>query len=203
MINLLEKSKYPIFVLEGPDGVGKTTLALELQQYLGARYIHLTYRFKNKMHKYHYAAIRLAAHLSQHQPVVIDRWWPTEIVYADVYRGGSPFTKHYFKLEHIATQMGVTYVVCLPEDRERYLGHFDDLRSTRTLQELVRDPDGNLGNLYDEYSKFYKSYFALKENVCHYDIFKNFNDNDVSRGIVMRSICQNILEFAEDHRSGL
>jgi hypothetical protein len=203
MIDLLEKSKYPIIVLEGPDGVGKSSLAKELSSYLGARYIHLTYRFKDKMHIYHYAAIRLAAHLSQNQPVVMDRWWPSEIVYADVYRGGSPFIKHYFLLEHVAAKLGVTYVMCLPKDREQYLDHFERLRGTRTKAENERDPDGPLGALWDEYDDFYKSYFTLRDNVCHYDMFQNYNDNEVSRGIVMRNVCQNILEFTEDYRSTL
>lgn len=201
MVNLLEKSKYPIFVLEGPDGVGKSSLAKELTTLLGGRYIHLTYRFRDKMHLYHYAAIRLAAHLAQHQPVVMDRWWPSEIIYADVYRGGSPFIKHYFLLEHIATEMGVTYVMCLPKDRERYLSNFEKIRGTRTMAENKRDPDGPLGNLYDEYAEFYKSYLSLRENVCQYDLFENYNDNAVSRGIVLREVSQNILEFAEDYRS--
>lgn len=203
MIDLLEKSKYPIIVLEGPDGVGKTTLAHELKTLLGARYIHLTYRFRDRMNLYHYAAIRLAAHLAQNQPVIIDRWWPSEIAYAEVYRGGSKFTKYYFLLEHIATQMGVTYVMCLPEDREKYLSNFEEMRETRTEAERSRDPDGCLGRIYDEYSGIYQTYFRLRDNVCHYDMFQNYNDNEVSRGIVMRNICQNILEFTEDHRSVL
>jgi transposase-like protein len=198
MVDLLEKSKYPIFVLEGPDGAGKTTLAMALKEMLGARYLHLTYRWKDKMHLYHYSAIRVAGHMAQHQPVIIDRWWPSEIVYADAYRGGSKFTKHYFLLELIASKIGLTYVMCLPEERDRYLEHYNILKGQR--EEMYNE---GLDRVYSGYMEIYKNYLGLKENVCHYDMFRNFNDNSISRDIVLKNICQKILEFTEDHRSAL
>lgn len=195
MIDLLSRSNYPIFVLEGPDGSGKSTLAMALKQYLGARYIHLTYRFKDKMHLYHGAAIRLAARLAENQPVILDRHWPSEIVYADAYRGGSKFTKHYFLLEYVAQQLGVTYVICLPNDRERYLRHYEELKGQR--QEMF---DEGLNRVYDGYEWLLNNYLMYRENVMRYDMFKNYQDNSVSREIILRHICQNILEFAEEHR---
>lgn len=203
MMNLLEKSKYPIIVLEGPDGVGKTSLALALQKYLGARYIHLTYRWKTKMDLYHYAAIRCCAHLAQNQPVILDRWWISEILYAEAYRGGSKFIKSHFLLEHIATKIGAVYVACLPEDRDRYLDHYLKIKMSRTEAELKRDPTEGLEIVYDLYVHFYESYMRYKENVFRYDLFQNFNENEVSREIVIRQICQKILEMTEDHRSTL
>lgn len=192
---MLEQSMYPIFVFEGPDGAGKTSLAEELKKYVGARYIHLTYRWTDKMNLYHAAAIRYAARLAETQPVIIDRWWPSEIIYAEAYRGGSSFIKHYFMLEHIATQLGVTYVWCQPEDRERYLAHYDVLRNTR--DEMY---ESGMSKVYDGYADFYKNYMAYKENVATYDLFKNFNKDEASREMVMRSICQKLLEFSEDNR---
>jgi thymidylate kinase len=200
MIDLLEKSKYPIIVFEGPDGAGKTTLSQEMTKLLGARYIHLVYRFKDRMHLYHYAAIRLAAHLSQKQPVIIDRWWPSEITYAEAYRGGSKFAKHFTLLEHVANKMGVVYVYCLPKDKQQYLDYYEQLKGLRTKEELDRDPLEGVSKVYDEYQGFYDWYFNIKENVCQYDMFENFNDNEISRGIINRQICQNILEFTEDYR---
>lgn len=195
MIDLLSRSRYPIFVLDGPDGTGKTTLANGLREYLGARYIHLTYRFKDKMHLYHGAAIRLAARLAERQPVILDRWWPSEIVYAEAYRGGSKFTKHYFLLEHVATQLGVTYVICLPKDRERYLQHYEVLKGER--EEMY---DEGLNRVYDGYDWLMDQYFSYRENVIRYDMFRYYQENEVSREVILRQICQSILEFAEDHR---
>lgn len=198
MIDLLQKSRYPILVFEGPDGCGKTSLARAMQEYLGARYIHLTYRWKDKMHLYHYAAIRVAAHLAQHQPVLIDRWYPSEIIYAEAYRGGSKFARHFLLLEHIANKIGLTYVVCFPDDRERYLAHYNELKGKRA--EMY---DEGLERVYDGYKEFYESYLGIKENVCHYDLFRNFNNSEASRGFVLREISQKILEFTEDYRSEL
>lgn len=198
MIDLLEKSKYPIIVLEGPDGVGKTALAMALQEYLGARYIHLTYRWKDKMDLYHYSAIRNCAHLAQHQPVILDRWWVSEIMYAEAYRGMSKFMKRHFLLELIASKIGAVYVVCLPEDRERYIKHYNVLKGNRV--EMYNE---GMEKVFDLYTDFYKTYMSLKENVVRYDLFQNYNDNSVSRGIVLREVCQKILEFTEDYRSTL
>lgn len=198
MINLLEKSKHPIIVFEGPDGCGKTTLAKELASIMGARYIHLTYRFKDKMDLYHTAAIRLAAHLAQHQPVIIDRWWPSEIIYADAYRGGSKFTKQYFLLEHIATEIGVTYVFCIPANRNEYLKFYNELKGKR--EEMYNE---GLDRVWQGYSDMWRTYFQIKENVCHYDMFQNLVEDEHSREIILSNICNNILEFTEDHRSYL
>lgn len=198
MIDLLSKSKYPIFVLEGPDGAGKTSLAKNLQEYLGARYIHLTYRFSDKMHLYHGAAFRLCRRLAETQPVVLDRWWPSEIIYSDVYRGGSKFAKYSLLFEFLASRAGVTYVMCLPEDRERYLTHFHELKAER--EEMY---DDRLDQVYDEYMTMYRHFLSLKDNVCHYDLFKNFQMNENSRDLILKTISQNVLEFAEDHRSSL
>lgn len=203
MIDLLAKSRYPIIVLEGPDGVGKTSLGEALTEYLGAKYLHLTYRFRNKMDLYHSAAIRLCARWADKQPVILDRWWISEILYAEAYRGGSPFIKRHFLLEHIANQMGVTYVMCLPEDRQQYFDHYMSVKAGRSEAELARDPPEGVEKVYDLYVDFYKSYLGHKENVMRYDVFKNYNENEVARGIVLREICQKIVEFTEDYRSEL
>lgn len=201
MIDLFAKSEHPVFVFEGPDGAGKTTLAKHLAKVTGAKYIHLTYRFKDRMHLYHSAAIKLVARYAQHQPVVLDRWWPSEILYAECYRGGSKFMKHFFLLEHIATQMGVTYVWCLPEDKKRYFDNINRLKDNR--EELFQD---GFDRLYDLYRDFYHQYGGLRENAVHYDMFKNFVGDDINeavRDMTFDYISQNILEFAEDYRSTL
>lgn len=201
MIDLLAKTRYPIIVLEGPDGVGKTSLGTALTKYLGAKYLHLTYRFKDRMDLYHSAAIRLCVRWADKQPVVLDRWWISEILYAEAYRGGSPFIKRHFMLEEIANQTGLTYVVCLPEDRDRYFQYYLEEKARRTAADIARDPPEGVEKVYDLYVDFYNKYLQYKENVMRYDLFQNFNDNDVSRDIVLKLVCQKILEFTEDYRS--
>lgn len=195
MINLLEKSKHPIYILEGPDGVGKTSLGMALQQLTGAKYMHLTYRFKDKMDLYHSAAIRLVARAAAHQPVILDRWWISEIVYADAYRGGSKFYKTHFLLDHIADKLGAVYVMCLPKDRDLYLKHYNVLKGKR--EEMY---DEGMERVYDGFDYMYKRFLAYKDNCCHYDMFQSFAKDDNSRNIVLSNISQNILEFTEDYR---
>lgn len=171
-------------------------MAKAMQEYLGARYIHLTYRWKDKMHLYHYAAIRVAAHLAQHQPVLIDRWYPSEIIYAEAYRGGSKFARHFLLLEHIANKIGLVYVVCLPEDRERYLEHYNELKGKR--DEMYSE---GLERVYDGYKEFYESYLGLRENAVRYDIFRNWASDEISRELRLRNMCQLLLEYTSDYRS--
>lgn len=191
------KTRHPIFIVEGPDGAGKTTLCETLKGLVGARYIHLTYRFKDKMHLYHGAAFNLAVRWSEKQPVIIDRWWPSEIVYADAYRGGSKFAKHYLLLDYMAQVAGTMYVVCLPEDRELYLNHFKRLQAER--EEMY---DEGLDRVYDGYVEAF-SFLGLRENAVRYDIFRNWASDEISRELRLRNMCQLLLEYTSDYRSTL
>lgn len=196
MINKLVKSVHPIFVLEGPDGAGKTSLAKALVDLTGARYIHLTYRFPDKMHLYHTAALRMCMRLSMKSPVVLDRWWPSEIVYADAYRGGSKFTKYYFMLEHVANEIGLVYAMCLPDDKKRYIEHYNVLKSKRA--EMY---DEGLDRVYDGYRDIYDNYLRYKMNVCHFDMFNSYRENKIDQDFINAKAAGMILEFAEDYRS--
>lgn len=111
---------YPVFVLEGPDGGGKTTLAKTLQAKLGAHYLHSTYKFKGKMAAYHYAQLRKALRLAQTKPVVLDRWWPSEIVYGNTYRDGPEKGYFYKDLHKVGKLYGFSYVFCCPTRWEHY-----------------------------------------------------------------------------------
>lgn len=182
-------SKHPIIVLEGGDGCGKTTLAEKLCDYVGGHYIHLTYRFRDGMYRYHGAALKMALLRAEHQPVVIDRWWPTELAYASAYRGGSKWPLMYRHLHRVALRHGVSYVFCLPEDRRHYLKHFDTLRTQR--EEMY---DTGMGRVYDEFVGIRCSMEDDKvPAVSTYDMFQQGHDMD--------AVVQSVLETAEDERA--
>lgn len=81
-----------IYVLEGPDGVGKSTLAEEISKIKGATVVHPYYNKRWNMQEYHTAFIQFAEHCNDFEiPVVLDRWAPSEFVYGHVFRKGESF----------------------------------------------------------------------------------------------------------------
>ena len=105
-----------IIILDGPDGTCKTTLAQELCKAFDARYLHRTYRWKDKIFDYHTAAMRFAARSKK--PIVIDRWWPSEAVYAKAYRGGSEWPLQGRMCARVAINYGAMYIYCLTDSVE-------------------------------------------------------------------------------------
>lgn len=80
-----------IIVLEGADGVGKSTLADEIVKQTKAAVIHATYNKDWDMETYHEDIIEAATILSEYTDVVLDRWAPSEAVYGKVFRGGESY----------------------------------------------------------------------------------------------------------------
>lgn len=146
---------HPIIILEGPDGTGKSTLAEAItDNYYPAKVIHLTYRFKDKMPSYHTAALELALKLSRESLVILDRWWPSEGIYAEAYRGGTRWPYMGTLLHRVAQKHGLTYVICLPEDKDRYLDDFNRLKDNR--KELF---NSGMDRVYDGYAKLHQEFY--------------------------------------------
>ena len=120
-----------IIILEGPDGVGKTTLGQHMAKRLNGTYLHLSYRWPNHMFEYHTAAIMWAIRKSHKQPVIIDRWWPSEALYAAEYRKGSKWPHMGRMMDRVARKHGAVYVYFLPEDLVEYEKRFNKLKEER------------------------------------------------------------------------
>lgn len=151
-------AKRVIILLEGPDGAGKTTLA----QKLGGHYLHATYRFKGRMPAYHTALFKKAVELSEADHVVLDRWRFSEEVYGMVFRGEYEEPELDWFFNDLLTKNAVFKILCIPEDRERYLDEFRKLTNER--DEMYTDVD-KMGEIYDYYYAR-KGMFPL-----HYDRF--------------------------------
>jgi thymidylate kinase len=141
---------HPVVILEGPDAVGKTTLAQEFQRRVGARYIHMTLR-KN-LFAYQIASLRLALKLSYHHPVIIDRHWPSENVYAGVYRGGSPLTNESIYLMLMCQVACVGYIYChLSSVEDEVAAH----ASTHTSGREMYEPDDRIAQVSQAYRSWW------------------------------------------------
>lgn len=162
---------HPIYILEGPDGSGKTTLAERMVELLGARYIHLGHRFVDNMFEYHTAAIEIALRESMSRPVVIDRWWPSEIIYSSVFRGGSRWPHMGRMLDRVALKQGVTYVDCLPSDEAAYFARFEKLR------ESGREMFDTMSGIRSEYASHFQT-CAHRHDHVSYDLDRDGSDVD-------------------------
>lgn len=102
-----------VIVMEGADGVGKTTLARALCEKHGGLYLHNTYHPKYGW-AYFAASQRWAVREAAHRLVVVDRHWPSEMVYAATYRGGSHMGHQGRAFHRTFLRFGALYVVCAP-----------------------------------------------------------------------------------------
>lgn len=126
-----------LIILDGPDGAGKTTLGQYMAKRYDGVYMHLTYRWKDKMFEYHTAALHRAVKMSADKLVIIDRLWPSEVCYANAYRGGSKWPLMWRMMERVINKVAGVYVICLPHDTRNYLDDYQRLKTTR--EEMYSD----------------------------------------------------------------
>ena len=140
--DLIEDQPYKgLVILEGPDGCGKTTLAEFLRDNYGAHIIHSTWSktLEPRMLNYMEETLDQALEIAKNQLVVLDRHWLSELVYADVYRGGSSL-QDYHQKAHDALKFHDVFtnvVYCLPHDLELARLHFDKMKAER--EEMYTD----------------------------------------------------------------
>jgi len=107
-----------IIILEGPDGVGKTTLANEIKTIYGKEVYYLHLRVHKDMKRWHTASARLATKKQDEDKLVIlDRHWPSEQCYSYIFRKGPSYDPEelYYDLKEIGTK----YIWCLPSDLQQ------------------------------------------------------------------------------------
>lgn len=185
---------YPFIVLEGPDSAGKTTLGKALVDYLGAHYIHLTYRFKDKMFDYHTAALEQCLRHLEHGPVVLDRWWGSELIYAQAFRGGSQWPMGGRLLDRAGLKHSVFYVLCRPESRDDYVEHHMNVKETRYKAKghALAGREGMVDDqakVYDLYGDWH-TWLGPRDDVFVYD-WMTMGDN-------LQDVCQAVTELSYD-----
>ena len=129
---------HPIIVIEGPDATGKTTWAEKFCEKYNGRKLHLTLR--KAMHAHQVGALALAAKWSKDCPVVIDRHWPSENIYAGAYRKGTKLIEESKWTAKVMADLGVFYVVALMGSPERMV---EAHKETFTARKEMYTPSEN------------------------------------------------------------
>ena len=94
----MERTNYinRLYILEGADGTGKTTLSQEILAQTKGHLIHCTWRKDWDIQQYFEDIYKSVEILLEYQDVVLDRWAVSDEVYANAYRGGSTFSADEF-----------------------------------------------------------------------------------------------------------
>ncbi len=109
-----------IVILDGPDASGKSVLADAFADMYHGQIIHLTY---NKdvgpvMFDYQTDKMMEAIEESQEHLVIVDRHWMSENIYANTFRGGSPWPLMGRMMDRVWMKQAAIHVVCLPDNLE-------------------------------------------------------------------------------------
>lgn len=161
-----------VFILEGPDGSGKTTLAKELSKAYNIEYKHLTYYEDEKdMSIQFYDTIRRIN--TERNGIVIDRFILSNIIYGIVFHNCKFVDGWKMFLDALCRDWlkGKEIVICLPADKEAYLDHFKKMTEER--EEMYCSVE-DMSKIYDLYEVFYEILSHNKDiNVSRYDWMKN------------------------------
>lgn len=159
-----------IIVIDGTDVAGKSTLSQKLLNKYDGHYIHATYRFKSKMHIYHLAMLRwaIAKSATSRKMVVMDRWWPSEMVYGNVYRQGNRVPNEWLRVLHrLGLRYGVTYVMCYRDSREKLMDAYTESKAKR---EEMYDADERMMQVHDGFEELFKSIKGQQSRWHRYNV---------------------------------
>lgn len=146
-----------IYILEGPDGTGKSTLALEIIKRTKGHYLHCSYKDDWNIEKYHNSIIECAYILSQYQDVVIDRWAPSEYIYSKVFRGGESYdTKNLIQ----QFKGMIIWIYCWNEN---------DVKNHKENKIKRGEVYGDISLISEEYSKYIKDTKYLNWHTYNFD----------------------------------
>ena len=106
-----------VILLEGPDGAGKTTLGKRLAELYDGLYIHRTYSPTMDIWEHHTEALQIAHQNYRDKLVIIDRLWPSELIYGRVFRDGGYYGDYNARsMDRVLLRMCAIYVMCIPMD---------------------------------------------------------------------------------------
>lgn len=203
------RKKY-LYILEGPDACGKTTVAKEIQRATGYNIYHLTYFSDPEKMKAQYEWITNFIKYWLYdkgdiEGLIIDRLFLSNEVYQTVFQNGPIVEGEQDFLNFLINGQAncrvnadVTFINCMPSDKERWLNHFKKMKEER--EELYTDLE-KMSQVYDLYKKGfdtkYDDFFFMmgKENTKDYQVraltFDLFHQMDMERDFTDNSIDMN------------
>lgn len=105
-----------LYVIEGADGTGKSTLSKELLEATKGHLLHGTWDKEWDIPEYHRSMFDAAVKLLEYQDVILDRWSVSEEVYSNAFRGGAKYSADQWMTEQLeSVDMSpeqVTFIYC-------------------------------------------------------------------------------------------
>lgn len=156
-----------LVILDGPDAVGKTTLANKILDGDDGGYVHLTYDSSwsdpdRELWKLQYfSLIKAAIRLGQGKTTVIDRHWMSEQIYARVYRGGSNLNAECRQWDRVIQRLCGVYVICAPDAESATARH-------RMMHGQRAEMYSPTPQIFEVAQGFRKLYFGANISGCDY-----------------------------------
>jgi thymidylate kinase len=136
-----------IYVIDGVDASGKTTLAKCMAEKLDCTYIHHTFNTQWSQRELFEHHLDFLMSYNRDQHLVIDRSWASCVIYGRVFRGnGNEIAVHL--VERLLNTLGCTNIFALPE-RIKWEALFHKMCEER--EEMYVDDFDKLVEVYDGY----------------------------------------------------
>lgn len=140
-----------LFIVEGADGTGKSTLCNALLDATKGHLLHASYSDKWKIIDYHTMMYTTAFDLLSYQSVIFDRWAVSEQVYSNAFRHGSQYSADNFMMRLIGGPqygIGITNVVFIYCSNDDVLENHKE--NVKSREEMFED----MSPVVKEYEKY-------------------------------------------------
>lgn len=132
-----------IYILEGPDGAGKTTLANIIAEQRKASVVHSYFDKSWDIKAHHMDMWKAANIINEWRDVVLDRWAPSEAVYGPIFRDKAGYDV--MELLWGFDDKNVTWIYCRNDNAVQ-----NHLKNMETRDEMFDD----MSQVVVEFDKF-------------------------------------------------
>lgn len=193
-----------LVILDGPDAVGKTTLAEHLLDGDMTGYVHLDYRPDRELWRLQYfALIKAAWRMSHGGLTVIDRHWPSEQIYSRAYREGTHMAAESRGWDRVMQRLCGVYVICCPSVESAVERH----AKSHSGREEMYAPGPQIADVAQRYLDLWRGKSGVTRNdyvlsltanggmTNRYDCLRYNIDTE---GDNLRAVCQRIFDRISD-----